>query len=316
MVKETPENANLPSLENYSAMDDYLFLKHMGEKGNELQQKIFLNALGIDIKGKITTTNTKLAPDRQKGKTSILDSRIRTSCGKDINIEVQRQKTVDFIERLIVYLCKRIIEPMSKGKNYKELKKVITVAICDFSFLNSLKYHNIFNLSNSNIYIPETLIDKIEIHIIEMEKFRKPIIYEEDENGKIIKSKKDLKNNTKHQYLAFIDDKTTHKERKEIVKMGDEGLEASMKNLEIALQNGAFDIYFLEKLEEMHQENVMQEKIEEGKIKGIREGKIKGIKEGKEEEKLGIAIKLKNKGIPIEIISETTELPLSKIKKL
>jgi len=280
----------------------------MGEKGNELQQKSFLKALGIDIEGKITTTNTKIPPDKQKGKTTRLDSRITSEYGKDINIEVQRQETPDFIERLITYTCKRVIEPVGKGQNYKRIKKVITIAICKYAFLNSPKYHNIINLNNSNIYIHETLIDKIEIHVIEMEKFRKPIIYEEDKNQNIIKTKKDLKYNIKHQYLTFIDDETTHKERKEIVKMGDEGLKVSMKNLELALQNGEFDTYFLEKLEEMHQENVMQEREEKGRAKGI--------KEGKKEERVEIAINLKNKGFSLDRIAEITGMPISEVKNL
>jgi predicted transposase/invertase (TIGR01784 family) len=295
-------------------MEDILFLKYMGEKGNELQQKSFVKALGIEIEGKIIATNTKMPPDKMDGKKSELDVRIQTSCCKDINIEVQRAKTIDFIERLITYQCKRAIEPTAKGKNYKRIKKVITIAICKKSFLKSPLYHNTFHIKNRNIYINEKLIDKIEIHIIEMEKFRKPTIYEEDpnQNNTIIKTKKDLKNNRKHQYLKFIDDETTHEERKEIVKMGDEGLEASMKCLELALQNGAFDEYFYQKLNEAHQENIINEEIEKG-IK-IKEEKIK--KEGKIEEKEKICIKLKNKGIPIEIISETTGLSISKIKKL
>lgn len=241
-----------------------------------------------------------MSSDKIKGKQSELDLRIITSCEKDINIEVQKQKTEDFLERLIIYCCKRAIEPIGKGKNYKSIKKVIAVAICKYSFLKSLKYHNIFHTRNSNIYIHEKLIDKIEIHIIEMEKFRKENIYEEHEAKNsiktIIKTKKDLTNNRKHQYLAFIDDETTHKERKEIVKMGDEGLKSSMKCLELALQNGAFDEYFYQKMNEFHQENVMNEKLEKGKVE--------------------IALKLKNKGIPLDIIAETTELPISKIEKL
>jgi len=89
-----------------------------------------------------------------------------------------------------------------------------------------------------------------------------------------------------------------------------------MKNLELALQNGAFDAYFLEKLDEMHQENVMQEKLEKGIKIGREKGKEEGIKIGEEEEKLKMAIKLKNEGVPLEIIAKTSEIPLSKIKKL
>ena len=70
----------------------------MGEKGNELQQRSFLKTLGIDIKGKINTTNTKMPPDDEKGKKTRLDSRIITECGKDINIEMQRKKTDDFVK--------------------------------------------------------------------------------------------------------------------------------------------------------------------------------------------------------------------------
>ena len=40
----------------------------------------------------------------------------------------------------------------------------------------------------------------------------------------------------------------------------DEGLTDSMKELEILLQNGEFDEYFLIKLEEAHQENIKKER--------------------------------------------------------
>ena len=40
------------------------------------------------------------------------------------------------------------------------------------------------------------------------------------------------------------------------------------------------------------------------------------IKYGKKEENLKIAKNLKNKGIPIETISEATGIPLSKVKEL
>ncbi|MBZ9571062.1 hypothetical protein KQY27_05860 [Methanobrevibacter sp. TMH8] len=48
----------------------------------------------------------------------------------------------------------------------------------------------------------------------------------------------------------------------------------------------------------------------------IKYAEKQGIKKGIEEEKISIAKNLKNKGISLEIISQTTNLPLSKIKKL
>ena len=314
-----------PTIETYDVFDDFFFHKYMGEKGNELQQKSFLKTLGIDIKGEFTTTNTKITADTEEGKKVRLDTRIITQCKKDINIEAQKRKTDDFLERIITYVCKRLIEPVSKGKNYKVFKKVITVAICNFSFLKSPKYHNIYYLKNSNIYIDETLIDKIEIHFIEIEKFRKSIIYEEDPNDstKIIKTKKDLKNNLKHQYIAFFDNQISHKERKEIVKMGDEGLKASMKNLEISLQNGEFDEYFLIKLEEAHQENIKKErekKLEKKYEKKIKKETKKAIKIGREEGKeianIAAATNLKKAGMCVEEIAKALNLSTDLIKDL
>ena len=82
--------------------------------------------------------------------------------------------------------------------------------------------------------------------------------------------------------------------------MGDEGLKASMKNLELSFQNGAFDEFFKIKLDEMHHENVLKESEEKGK----------------KEKELEIATKLKKEDIPLETIAKTTGLTLSKIKKL
>jgi len=39
MNNKSLKNEDKVSLENYDTMEDYLFFKYMGEKGNELQQK-------------------------------------------------------------------------------------------------------------------------------------------------------------------------------------------------------------------------------------------------------------------------------------
>jgi predicted transposase YdaD len=70
------------------------------------------------------------------------------------------------------------------------------------------------------------------------------------------------------------------------------------------------------------------EGIKEGKIEGIKEGKIEGIKEGKiegiikgeqkgrNEGKLKIAINLLSKGMELDLVSEITNIPISKLKSL
>jgi len=50
-------------------------------------------------------------------------------------------------------------------------------------------------------------------------------------------------------------------------------------------------------------------------ISEMKTSKQKGIEKGKKEEKIEIATKLKNKRLSFELIAETTNIPISKIKK-
>jgi predicted transposase/invertase (TIGR01784 family) len=63
---------------------------------------------------------------------------------------------------------------------------------------------------------------------------------------------------------------------------------------------------------------------EKGRIEGIKVGEKKGLKKGikegeikgKKEEKLEIAINMLKKGVDLNLISEVTNLPISKIQNL
>jgi predicted transposase/invertase (TIGR01784 family) len=53
-----------------------------------------------------------------------------------------------------------------------------------------------------------------------------------------------------------------------------------------------------------------------GKAEGRVEGRAEGRAEGIIETSKKVAIRLKNKGVDLQIISETTELPIEEIKML
>ena len=99
--------------------------------------------------------------------------------------------------------------------------------------------------------------------------------------------------------------------------MGDEGLNVALKKIEEALQDeDAYDIYMTQKIKELQQKTMMEDREE----KGIKIGEEKGIKigeeKGREEEKIKIAFKLKNMGLSIEEVAKATGLKLEFIKKL
>ena len=310
-------NLEKPTLENYNAMDDFLFFKYMGEEGNEKQQKGLSEALGISITGKIKSINPKVPPDNKEGKTSILDCYIETENAK-IDIEAQRQEVEDFMEKIIAYVIKMLITSLKKGKNYSIMKKAIAIIICDFNFLKSPLYHNIIDLRNRDIKINEQLTDKIELHFIEMPKVRKLPMY------KIIKKYLKSKNNkinitiTKEfQYLLFMDSEITHSERKEIVKMGDEGLKDAIEKIELAFQdNEALDAYLTQKIEEISLENRLNIREKRGEERGEKRGEERGEQNGIKKGIKETAKRLKNMGLSIEEIAKATDLTPEMIEKL
>ena len=80
--------------ERLNPLNDYMFFKIMGEKGDEEQLCAFLNAvLGRKGKDAIVSVeiieNRTIAAEVAGDKTSILDVRAHTAAGELINIEVQ-----------------------------------------------------------------------------------------------------------------------------------------------------------------------------------------------------------------------------------
>jgi len=306
------------TLDTYKAMGDFIFSKYMVGEGNEIQQREILEILGINIEGEIIAVDTNMPPDIGGKKSSRFDCHLKTSCGKKIYIEVQQEETSDFKNRLVHYLSKTLTASLNKGEDYDFSDKAIGIAICNFLLLKSKSYHTIFKIKGNDFPNNEEFTDVMEIHIIEMPKFRKLKKYKEIK--KYLKNKKQkepISISKEFQYFFFIDNETSHEERKEIVKMGNEGLEIAIKRIEEALQDeDAYDIYMARKIEEIHQNNVMKEKIEQSKIEGIEEGRKEGKEESKIEEKIETAKRLKNMGLSINDVVKATELTPEFIEKL
>ena len=85
-------------------------------------------------------------------------------------------------------------ENIAKGDDYKNLKKVITINILDFDYINLEKFHTKFHLweDESKDYM---LTDLVEIHFIELPKFNKL-------------EEKNLKEDRLQRWLTFFEQRT------------------------------------------------------------------------------------------------------------
>ena len=132
-------------------LNDFIFKKLFGEKGNEDIWEAFINAiLSRTNKGPITGVeiieNKELTKELIGDKTGIIDVRAKTLNGEHIDIEVQLTNQGNMNKRTLFYWGKLYLENIKKGEDYKELEKVITINILDFEFLDTTNYQSSFHL--------------------------------------------------------------------------------------------------------------------------------------------------------------------------
>ena len=175
-------------------------------------------------------------------------------------------------------------ESLNSGHNYRELPNVVAINIVDFDFPSEGDVHTCFHLREANN--PSLILSPVlEIHFVNMVKWRK--------------GEKDL-NDPLSRWLAWFDEKSPPELIKEVTGM-DSAVMAAYMQQDFITQN-----------EEAWQEYWMQRKMEHDRISNLEGAR----EEGRAEEKIEIARKLKDKGLPLAEIVDITGLPTETIERM
>ena len=191
-------------------LNDFIFKKVFGEKGNEDILIAFINAvLKRTKKDKIVELeiidNKQLTKELILDKTGIIDVRAKTSKGENIDIEVQLTDQGNMDKRTLFYWGKMYLENIKQGQDYTSLEKVITINILDFEFLGTESYQSSFHLWE-DIEKDYMLTDVVEIHFLELPKFRK-------------KKDKDYRENDIERWLMFLEKDISETTLKELISL-------------------------------------------------------------------------------------------------
>ena len=132
-------------------LNDYLFYKVMGEKGDEGQLLAFLNAVlkrtGPErLVSVAIMENRTLSADVIGGKTGVLDVRAELQGGTVVNIELQVDNEGNMDKRSLFYWSRLYAKGIGEGEDYIELPKVIAINIVNYGFPKSRQYHTCFHL--------------------------------------------------------------------------------------------------------------------------------------------------------------------------
>lgn len=332
------------------AIRDFMFKNLFGVNGKEENLKGLLQAiLKIKIES-LQIQNPELPREYEKSKRGVLDVRAKLQDGTIASIEMQVKDENNIGERITFYICKLYISTIGESGKYEDMPKTIAIAITNFSYFNRKEYHQIAHLKFENCQDQNEMVeqilkgeetsflaDKLEIHIIDLKKFRmlkEPkgeladwlnlILGNEEEitmaskkNEAIAKANKENKKLSKNKEMQEMYDLS--REMYELDQRSREAREArEAKEREELIKKER------EKAIAEGRTKGIAEGIEEGRAEGREEGRKKGREEGREEGrakgrvegKLEIAQKLLNKNMEIEEIIEITGLAKEEIEKL
>ena len=261
-------------------------------KNNIKITKSFAEAL-LDkkINSIVINEDKDLIKNKPDDKLGILDLQIDIDDEEKVDVEIQLIKRGEFIKRMLWYLTKMYSTQIHKGDKYKELKKVVLIAIIDFELKQTKEFkemETIWKLIETKKR-EKILTDDLEVRIIELNK-----------------AKDMYRNNRKDekaQWMLFLDNPNS-KEVKNIMKENEEINDAIIKVREMTEDEKMERLAFLRQKAIMDEEAIRDAGLEDGEEIGTKKEKVRIIK------------KLHSMNMPIEQIANIVEVNIEEVKDM
>jgi predicted transposase/invertase (TIGR01784 family) len=292
--------------------NDYVFKRIFGKVGNEdITRSLIKATTGINFKEIELDQTPMLEKDLLENKMGILDVRVIANKNNNIDIEMQVAKSEYVADRIIWYWAKLYSESIKSGESYDNTKRAICILIADFTLekLNEIEeYHTKWNIREEK-YSNIILTDKLELHIIELEKLEKmKNLYGKEKEllawCKFIKNPEDMED------WIMSENENIKKAKEELDKISQDKHERWLAEMrekaikdEIALRKTGYN-------------EGIEEGIKRGMEEGIKKGLEEGVKKGSNDEKIEIAKNMLKENIEIDTIIKVTKLTKEEIAKL
>lgn len=296
-------------MELLAPKEDIVF-QTLFQRGNEkIAKSLIEDITNQEIKNITLNTDKNVFKRYAKEKSGRLDFKAVLDEGRTCNIEVQLKDNDYDEKRFISYWARNYTEQLDIGKDYKDIKKNITIVILDYNSKITSKMKEIVTKWRiiEDKYRKRILTDDFEFYIIEIPKARKML--EKNPNDRIA------------QWMMFFDN-PNGREVPNIMKTNKEIEEAMKKLEEISADEELRRIINMKKWAEYDYNTRMSCAREEGLAKGIKEGRQRGRKEGRKEgikagqrgKQIEIAENMLKEKIDIELICKVTGLTKAEIE--
>ena len=271
---------------------------------NKADFAIFEGLISVLVGEKVTIVELLESESNQEykdDKYNRVDIKAKDSHGQIILVEIQQSRELDYLQRVLYGVAKAITEHMKVGQNYAEIKKVLSINILYFDLGEGADYlyhgQTVLTGVHTNDTLQLTQHEREDLHVVAPEDvFPEYYIIRVNEFDRMAVTPLD-------EWLQYLKD--------EYIKPDTNvpGLKEARERLEYLRmspkERQAYDNY-LDNL--VRDTDVMKTKL--------LEARIEGEKQGRAEERLENARKLKENGIPIDIIAKSLGLTAAEIESL
>ena len=237
----------------------------------------------------IEIINSELLREYKEDKKGILDVRVKTKGGQQINIEIQILPTEFMPERTLFYWSKMFTSQIHAGEYYDQLKKCITINIVDFDCTPLKQVHSCYHLTED--HQGHRLTDILEVHFLELPKLCEEGIPVREDDAVV-------------QWMMFIDGRT--EDVMEMLAAKNIHISSALDYLKIISQDEKARMAYEAREAELMDQRT---RIKSAYSKGKTEGKAEGKTEGKAE----IIQAMLSKGMSVEDIASIISMDVRSV---
>jgi predicted transposase/invertase (TIGR01784 family) len=167
----SPDRKNVPGQSSLlSPRIDAVFKRLMGDADDTSPLIGFLQA-ALDLPeedyARVQLLDPHVKGDAPDDKLGILDVRLETATGKQIDIEIQLAAIPEMPERLMFYLGRMVTGQVGRGEGYGNIKRSICILIADYVQIPEVAdYHNryrLYNPDNGSLFTDLLEVDTLEL---------------------------------------------------------------------------------------------------------------------------------------------------------
>ena len=326
------ENQNQKAMEKYIRFD--WAAKHMlRDKANFDILEGFLTVLLGEKITIVEILESESNKDNERGKTNRVDIKARNTRDEIIIVEIQQAREMHYLERILFGASKAVTEHIEKGLKYEQIKKVYSINIIYFDMgtgddyiyhgetvFRGVNKHDILQVNDRerDILGMRPINDVFpEYYILRVNSFNKKAETPLEEwmdyfgNGNIkddtiVPGLEEARKKLIYMMMSDKERRVYDRHFMDIAIYEDQLETAMLEGRAIGLEKG---------LAEGHQIG-LEKGLEKGLEEGLEKGLEKGRKEGRKEAALEMAAKMKRNGLPFDLITEITGLPVKEIENL